>query len=783
MRQPSLVATPIPISDTLDRSDPAQTRALAKGAGGVAAFLMASAAWAFTSPQEPILLPWFVPTKELLCILAGLAIALSASSYYRARRWAYPLFITLGFVSASILSVSHLLTFPGLFPGLTFATTPSLSGYYILSIYFVLGGFLIVAATWGEAHTVDAAHARRWTLAVVVLTITFVIVLRLWEDRLPALIAADGRRTPAVRWLAVVDALLGAAAVAAHWRAFRRTRDALMGYVALAASLGLLWTMGLVIPAARHTPFWYLNHTIRLAEYVVLLFGLLSGYFWLYRAVARSEERCRALVEGVKDYAIFMLDPGRRVASWNAGAERITGYRADEIIGQHASTFYAPEDLTRGAPERHLASAEAAGRFEEEGARVRKDGTRFRANMVITALRDDGGRLAGFSVVTRDVTERVRVEEALRESESRLAGIVGQAMDAIVTIDAEQRITLFNRAAEEMFRCPAAEALGRPIDRFIPERFRQAHAGHVCAFGQTGLTSRSMQEQRTVVGLRAGGEEFPVEASISRLEAGGQKLYTVILRDVTARKQAEREIRALTDGLERHVAERTAQLELANRELEAFSYSVSHDLRAPLRSIDGFSQALLAEYTDRLDAQGRDWLRRVRAATRRMAQLIDDLLSLSRVTRSELRRERVDLSAMARAFAAEIQRAQPDRRVTFAIADGLVVDGDSRLLRVAVENLLDNAWKFTAKHPQARVEFGVAQQDGTRAYFVRDDGAGFDMAYAGKLFAPFQRLHGIAEFEGTGVGLATVQRIVHRHGGRVWAEGAVERGATFYFTL
>jgi PAS domain S-box-containing protein len=334
-----------------------------------------------------------------------------------------------------------------------------------------------------------------------------------------------------------------------------------------------------------------------------------------------------------------------------------------------------------------------------------------------------------------------------------------------------------------MFRCPAAEAVGRPIGGFIPERFREAHAEHVCAFGRTGLTSRSMREQRTVVGLRADGEEFPVEASISRLEAGEQKLYTVILRDVTARKQAEREIRALTDGLERRVAERTAQLELANRELEAFSYSVSHDLRAPLRSIDGFSQALLAEYTDRLDAQGRDWLRRVRAATQRMAQLIDDLLSLSRVTRSELRRERVDLSAMARAFAAELQRAQPDRRVTFAIADGLVVDGDSRLLRVAVENLLDNAWKFTAKHPEARVEFGVAQQDGTRAYFVRDDGAGFDMAYAGKLFVPFQRLHGVAEFEGTGVGLATVQRIVHRHGGRVWAEGAVERGATFYFTL
>lgn len=248
-------------------------------------------------------------------------------------------------------------------------------------------------------------------------------------------------------------------------------------------------------------------------------------------------------------------------------------------------------------------------------------------------------------------------------------------------------------------------------------------------------------------------------------------------------KKALEEIRSLNEELEKRVRERTAQLEASNKELEAFAYSVSHDLRAPLRGMDGFSKALLEDYSDRIDETGRDYLERIRAASRHMAELIDEMLQLSRITRSEIRREKVDLSARAREIARGLAQRQPERRVDIVIKEGLTAEGDPQLLEVVLDNLLGNAWKFTSRHETARIEFGSIERDGRRVYFVRDDGAGFDPAYAGRLFAPFQRLHAAREFEGTGIGLATVQRIIRRHGGEIWAEGAVEKGATFYFTL
>ncbi len=258
------------------------------------------------------------------------------------------------------------------------------------------------------------------------------------------------------------------------------------------------------------------------------------------------------------------------------------------------------------------------------------------------------------------------------------------------------------------------------------------------------------------------------------INLGGRRYF------ITAERQQILDLLVSTYEQAIHINER---LKAVNKELEAFSYSVSHDLRAPLRHVDGFSQALQEEYAGRLDAHGQDYLQRIRRAIQRMGELIDDLLRLSRVTQADLRHERIDLSGLARAVAAELRKTQPERRVEFVIAPALTAEGDARLLRVVLENLLGNAWKFTHKRSRARIEFGATRHEGQRAYFVRDDGAGFDMAYAGKLFGAFQRLHDAHEYPGTGIGLATVQRVIHKHGGRVWAEGAVDKGAIFYFTL
>jgi light-regulated signal transduction histidine kinase (bacteriophytochrome) len=259
------------------------------------------------------------------------------------------------------------------------------------------------------------------------------------------------------------------------------------------------------------------------------------------------------------------------------------------------------------------------------------------------------------------------------------------------------------------------------------------------------------------------------------------ELLAELRSEITERQQAEQRAQELNQGLRQAILE----LKAVNKELEAFSYSVSHDLRAPLRSIDGFSQALLEDCDDQLDETAQDYLRRIRAATQRMGRLIDDLLTLARVTRTDINLEPIELSRFASRICNDLQQIQPDRLVEFVIQPGLVARGDGHLLQVVLNNLLNNAWKFTSKNPQAKIEFGAItpSTDHPTTYFVRDDGTGFDMAYVDKLFGPFQRLHGIHDFPGNGIGLATVQRIIHRHGGRVWAEGAIDQGATFYFTL
>jgi PAS domain S-box-containing protein len=379
--------------------------------------------------------------------------------------------------------------------------------------------------------------------------------------------------------------------------------------------------------------------------------------------------------------------------------------------------------------------------------------------------------------------DRRRSAGALQESRSRLSGIIESAMDAIIAVDEDQRIAIFNRAAEQMFLCEAEDAIGQPLDRFIPVRYRAAHREYVRAFGQTGITTRRMGRTGSLSGLRTNGEEFPIEASISQAEHNGTKYFTVILRDITERQRIEQEISDLNAELEQRVTDRTAQLEAANRELEAFSYSVSHDLRAPLRGIDGFAHILGQEYGDVLDINGQHYLQRVRDGAQRMGQLIDDLLTFSRLNRHALRKSDVAMTELFSGVFADLREGQSGRAVELVMSDLPPAWGDPVLLRQVCFNLLENALKFTRESDPARIEVGFEQADSVPTYYVKDNGVGFDMRYSDKLFGVFQRFHRVEDYEGTGVGLATVQRIVHRHGGQIWADAAVGQGATFYFTL
>jgi PAS domain S-box-containing protein len=365
------------------------------------------------------------------------------------------------------------------------------------------------------------------------------------------------------------------------------------------------------------------------------------------------------------------------------------------------------------------------------------------------------------------------------KGEDKFRAVVESSPDAMVIVDKNGRIVLVNGQAEKLFGYPRAEMLGETLEMLIPPRFRDSHRDDRSTYFIAPRV-RVMDSGANLYGLRKDGTEFPADISLSPLETEDGTWVSSAIRDITTRKRAEEAVRELNESQQRQAA----QLEAANKELEAFSYSVSHDLRAPLRSIDGFSLALVEDYAGKLDEHARNYLERIRAATQRMAQLIDDLLNLSRISRSDMSRQAVDLSAIANSILAEFRQHEPARLVECIVPDAVVVNGDPRLLQVVLENLLGNAWKFTGKMAHAIIELGVEQHDGDdTTYFVRDDGAGFDMAFAGKLFGPFQRLHTTREFPGTGIGLTTVQRIIHRHGGRVWAEGAEGKGATFSFTL
>lgn len=490
----------------------------------------------------------------------------------------------------------------------------------------------------------------------------------------------------------------------------------------------------------------------------------------------RAEERFRLAVEG-SPTATVMIDRQGRIVLVNSRAESLFQYSRQEMLGQPVERLI-PERFREAHPgqrEGFFANPQlrAMGAGRDLFA-LRRDGVEVPVEIGLNPIETPDGPCVLASIV--DITERKRIEEV----RSRLAGLVEWSDDAIIGKTLDGVITSWNAGAQRVFGYAADEMVGQSILRLIPPELHDEERS-ILARLRKGERIHHFETRRR----RKDGTLIDVSLTISPIRDGSGRIVGIskVARDITRRKQAEAEIRQLNASLEQRVAERTAELEAANRELESFSYSVSHDLRAPLRTLDGFSQALLEDHGKRLDESGRDYLRRIRRASQRMGRLIDDLLNLSRLTRAPLARGRIDLTALLHDIVRDLREGDPGRRVAVTIEPGMAAEGDPRLLRVALTNLLDNAWKFTRNIESAEIACGTMRVQGKKVFFIKDNGAGFDMAYADKLFGAFQRLHKATEFPGNGIGLATVQRVFRRHGGRVWAEGKVGAGATFYFTL
>jgi PAS domain S-box-containing protein len=489
-------------------------------------------------------------------------------------------------------------------------------------------------------------------------------------------------------------------------------------------------------------------------------------------ALVESAQRFRFMAEAMPQ-KVWTALPSGEVDYVNENWLTFSGLSFEALRGWGWVEAVHPDDLeeTLQVWRHSLANGSI---FQMEHRLWRKDGA-FRWHLSRgLPMPDEQGNIVMWVGTNTDIDDIKKTEQALKEREERFRVMADTAPIMIWVGDEEGGVLYGNRRWQEFTGMTPEETMGTGWTRMIhPDDRKAAYEGYLHALAER----QTYQAEWRLFRISDQSFRWVMCTGIPLLTGSGDfNGYVGTMVDITDQKRANEE-------LESRVVERTAQLQAVNKELEAFSYSVSHDLRAPLRTIDGFSQAIMEDYADRLDEDGKRYLQRVREGSQQMAQLIDDMLTLSRLTRGEVRKEAVDMSSTARKISADLQAQDPHRNVDFIIREGMVVQADKRLIQAVLQNLIGNAWKFTSNHPAALIEFGQIEKDGMPIYFVRDNGAGFDMAYADKLFGAFQRLHDTAEFPGTGIGLATVQRVIHRHGGEIWAEGAVEKGATFYFTL
>ncbi len=480
-------------------------------------------------------------------------------------------------------------------------------------------------------------------------------------------------------------------------------------------------------------------------------------------------QRQAALIDLSND-AIIVADAHHVITAWNQGAAELYGWTEEEALGRAADRLLR----TRAAISSDTIAGilSEAGRWDGELEQVRHDGTDLTVDSRRVLLRDSLGGPSALLEINRDITERKRAREHLLAAHRRTTTIVESISDGFTVFDPSWRYTFVNAAAARLLHKSREQLLGKVFWDLWPST--------------TGTplerTFRRAMDEHTPLQIEAFHPE-PLDAWFDVRCYPSAEGLSVFFTDVTQRKNAEDENRRLNAELEQRVRDRTAQIQATNKELETFAYSVSHDLRAPLRGIDGWSTALLEDFGAQLNDDARHCLQRIGSEVQKMSTLIDDLLRLSRVTRAPIERGSVDLSALSRTIADNLREIHAGRQIEFSIQPGLTASADAQLLEIAMTNLMNNAAKFTGHRSTAHIEVGSTEWDGQPAFHVRDNGAGFDMANARSLFGPFQRLHRASEFPGTGIGLATVQRIIHRHGGRVWADAEVDHGATFYFTL